>query len=188
MKPNLRFTPSALTWLVLIGAALTAGSMFAGAITGYDLVLTENSSTSLSLSYNGTAGNSGFSVSNTSADHWTITITSAELNIATSIAEWNEPEGTNAVNKVTTNSSQLLVTSDLALALDGAALPQGNNTRWATPIGFEIDQAHPIFLTFNDAAERTEAAVPDGGSNLAFLAFSLVLVMGARHLRFPRRA
>jgi hypothetical protein len=176
------FNRRVLICLGLIALHLTVRTMSAGAITGFDLVLTENSSSSLSLSYNGPSGSSGFTVTPASADHWTISINSAELNIAPFLYEWTEPEDANAVNKVSGNPFSISVVSDLGLALDGAALPQSNNTRSALPIGFDIDQSNPIFLTFNDLAQRTES-VPDTGSTLGFLALSLGLLLVAARLR-----
>jgi hypothetical protein len=186
MKPRARFTRSVLICLVLIGLALTVGSMSAGQIVFYDLVLTENSSTDLSLSYNGPSGASAFTVTNTSADHWTIAINSAEMNIGTFVYEWEEPESSNEVNKVTTNPFQIFVTSDLSLLLDGDAAPQNNNTRSAAPIGFDVSIDNQIFLTFNDLAEAGETAgssVPDTGSTLAFLGLAAVLLLVAARIR-----
>jgi hypothetical protein len=191
MKPRIRLTRSLSICLTLAGVALTVGSMSAGQIVLYDLVLTENSSTDLSLSYNGPSGASGFTVTNTSADHWTITINSAELNIGTFVYEWDEPESANAVNKVSTNPFELFVTSDLSLLLDGDAASQNNNTRSAAPIGFDVSADNQIFLTFNDLAEAGEtsgSAVPATGSTLAFLALSVVILLGSAQLRSLRPA
>src|SRR3954468_16913041 len=89
MKPRIvRFPRAVLISLAVIGVVVTVGSISAGAVSAFDLVLKENSSTDLSLSYNGPSGAAGFSVMNTSADHWTISILSAELNIGTFIYEW----------------------------------------------------------------------------------------------------
>src|SRR5690349_14175442 len=93
------FSRCVLICLGLIGLYQTVGTASAGAV-GFDLILTESSSSSLSLSYNGPSGNAGFTATPTSADHWTISINSAELNIAPFVYEWTEPEDANSVNKV----------------------------------------------------------------------------------------
>ena len=177
--------------LVALAMAVTAalGTHSANAIAIYDLVLTENSSSSLTYTYNGP---STFSVTNTSPDHWTIQITSMG-SFNTFEQDWAEPEDptqafVNVVSHSTqTNPDMFFVSSDLNIIFDSnGATPVAPND---TPVSIGTDGGHPVQLTFNDLAAISEAAgVPETGFTLGLFAFSLMALLGLTRLRLPRPA
>jgi hypothetical protein len=164
--------------------AASAASAYAGVEQTFDLVLTEISSTNLSLSYNGPVGPSAFTVINTSADHWSITINSNDLFFSDFIWDWQEPEDPiNSANEVShstqVNSNTIFVVSDLI----ADALP--NNTPAPTFVGFEDStQFGNIRLTFNDLGDtQPPSGVPDSGSTLGLFAVAAAVVLGASRIR-----
>src|SRR5436309_16030971 len=98
-----RFALSTLALTVALAAQLTkAGTMSLDVVqVGYTIKLTENSSTSLSLTYNGT---STFSVSNPSPDMWTVMVTSGSVSFSNFTSDWTEPENPLEVNEVSHNA------------------------------------------------------------------------------------
>jgi hypothetical protein len=161
-------------------------SAHAGGIT-YNLTLTENSATDLTVAYTGPGGASSFSVLNTSPDNWTITILSQTIFLSDFEYDFAEPEDptnqfVNAVSHSTDfNSDQMFVTSDLPIAMD-------SNGYVGTGTIIGTDAGSPIFLTFNDLAGASEAGVPDAGSSLGLLALSGAVLLSASRFRSLRSA
>jgi len=160
--------------IVAIAAVLAAPSIFGGGINLIDL--TENSSTSLSATFNGSAAL--ITVVNTGLDQWTVIFPEFILINPNASYRWTEPEGVNQVNLVTSLSGienhQLFVTSDVSSNLVGAS---PNGTINPVPIGFDTSggQSTVIFASFHDVAGASEfASVPDGGTTLSLLGISLV--------------
>lgn len=176
--------------LLAIGIAATCAvqSTYGNGIS-YDLTLTENSSTSLSLAYTGPGGASSFSVLNTSADHWTITILSQTISFSNFEHDWAEPEDpslrfVNVVSHSTDVNDKLFVISDLLAIFDqgGPVNPDG------TPILVGQDSGTNVFLAFRDIAATNEAGVSESGFTLSLFAFSSIALFGARRLRMSRSA
>ena len=186
-------TPSKISKFVMAiaiasTAALATQSAYAAAIA-YDLVLTENSPTSLSLAYTGPGGSSSFSVLNTSPDNWTITILSQTISFTDFEYDFAEPEDplNNTVNVVShstdVQSNMLFVQSNLPIALDNGGEIGTNDV-----VG--QDGGVPIVLSFNDGAAASEAAtgVPDTGSTLGLLALSATALLSLSRLPSLRSA
>jgi len=190
--------------IALIATAIGAGPgrALAEVSPTFDLILTENSSTSLSLSYNGPAGPSAFTVLNTSPDHWSIQVTDPDLDFFNFSYDWQEPEEAGKINEVfhsaptfLTNGPApgnfLFVTSDLDLLMDNGGPVLPNNTAAPLFVGFDdSSQFGEIRLTFNDLAQQSETApsVPDTGSTLGTLGLAVAGLLGASRIRFAREA
>ena len=182
---------------IVIVAVIGTQSAFAVASTGYSLVLTENSSTSLTLTYNGPAGVGAFSVNPTGSDTWSISVTQmfgspSFMNFSN---DWVEPEDpTQAfINEVFYSGdfpNTIFVRSDLNILLDQLGTVSPNDTPYAIAVG--TDSGLPIFLTFNDLAQSAEAApsqgVPDSGSTLGLLALASLGLLGVSQVRFAQAA
>jgi hypothetical protein len=208
MKKNIRLnslnTPSrrglARSLIILavsVGVAVGGSSARAGVIRIYDLTLTENSSTSLSLSYTGPTGDSGFTVMNTGPDQWTIQINSSNLSFDSFSYDWAEPEDPADINEVqhstNVNPDFIFVVSDLNLLLDAGGPVLDNNTAAPQTVGSESDGQVTtgfIRLTFNDLAQGPEAptGVPDRGSTFGLMALSGTVLLGASRFRSLRSA
>ena len=169
-SPSQIFRISALLPLgVAIAAALLTPPLHAGAIDS--LVITENSSTSLTAILNGTTS---LSVTPHGTDNWSIALNGVGGNAAF----WTEPDNANFINFVSFSPNfpnQLTVQSDFPHS--GGGLPDG------TPVGnaFTLNGGL-LSVTFFDKGDV--AAAPDTGSTFGLLALALAALVGAT----PRRA
>jgi hypothetical protein len=189
MKPSKCIAASILT--IAISILITKPAL-AGAIsqTNASLTLTENSSTDLSLSYTGPDEQPGlFTVMNTGPDMWTITVAQnlGPVFFNDFSNGWIEPENAATVNEVShstdVNSNQLFVKSDLSIALNTSV--SADNT--AILVG--MDSTAPIYLTFHDLAQASEATgVPDTGTTLGLLALSAIVLLGMMQSRSVLRS
>jgi hypothetical protein len=176
------------TLLLAITAAVGIPAAYAGQVNPtYDLTLTENSSTSLTLTYTGPGGSSAFSVLNTSPDKWTIQVLSNTITLSDVEFNFQEPENPNEVNDVlhdSTISKDIFVTSDSTVLLDSpTAVPP-------IPGVIGTDNGALIFLFFNDLAGPAEAVtgVPETGATLGLMALSLTALLGLARFRSARPA
>jgi hypothetical protein len=168
----------ALTLLVAAIALLVLQP--ARAVPIHNLVITENSSTSLTVTYDGSAV--GVSVIYISGDHWGVTV---GYPVAFSgNPQWTEPDDPSAFNVITLSGipNQFIVNSDFfsngtTPLSDGAPLPN---------FGTDARDGAPIAVTFNDHGDV--AAVPDAGSTSLLLLLSLAVLFGAARFRLPRLA
>ena len=151
----------------------------------YDLVLTENSSSDLSLSYNGPAGASGFTVMNTGTDQWTIQINSLALTFDPQLnVFWEEPEDPlNSANQVLHNLNDrvIFVSSEVPSFPGAGNFP--NNTADPVFVGSDntnSSQPVPIRLTFNDLGDVAPPTngVPEVASTLGLLTASVIVLFG----------
>jgi hypothetical protein len=186
----------------VIAVGFRSGTAYAGETNIFDLVLTENSSTSLSLSYNGLAGPAAFTILNTSPDHWSIQVINSDVEFSDFSYDWQEPEEANEINEVShfrpnfqpsgpVQGDFLFVTSDLNLLMDSGGPVLPNNTAAPLFVGFEdSSQFGNIRLTFNDLAQLSEGGptVPDKGSTLGLLGLAVAGLLGASRIRFARMA
>ena len=161
-KLPLSLGPRLTVSTIAIAAALVAQPLRAGIISSSNIVLTEDSSTSLSATLNGSA--TGITVLNTSPDHWTVTFpTTISFNNPLNLlpAGWAEPEstGSNPLFNVLSSPSlnnQLFVVSDIFQEFlhvtTGNGLPIGQ-------IGIDSSGTAPVdvSVTFFDDGDR---AVP----------------------------
>jgi hypothetical protein len=147
------------------------------------LVITENSSTSLTATYsNGTA--TAFKLPIIGEEVWQILLPgNASFNqIAVS---WTEPENPGQVNQLSSvGSSAAFLKSDTTTS--GAAVPNGTKI---DNLGTDILNGGTISVTFFDNAnDRPSVGVPDGGSSFGLLGLSLIALLGATRLRQFRLA
>lgn len=145
----------------------------------HNLVITENSSTNLAATYDGSAV--GVSVINISGDHWGVTVGFAVTFSGT--PQWTEPEDASFVNVLTTSgNNQFIVNSDF---FPNSTTPLANGATLAN-FGTDTRDGVPISVTFNDHGDV--AKVPDAGSTRALLTLSLVALFGAARFRSLRLA
>jgi hypothetical protein len=162
-----------LVLVVAISAALVNQPASAGAI--HSFVLTENSSTSLTVTYDG----SSLAVTFVNLDSW-IFLLPAGFSSTVDLEQWTEPENSNLVNQVSFGSDITrsgFVVSDHSIV---NIFPINAN---GTTIEVGTDGGVPVFATFNDNAAGSEGTAPDTGSTLGLLFLALTAVFGASRLR-----
>jgi hypothetical protein len=155
--------------MVAITAAWAAQPVFGGAV--HQFVLTENSSTNLSVTYDG----SPLTVNFVSSDSWNFLLPAGFVNTLAAFNQaWTEPGNSNLVNLVnfgTEITRAAAITSDLTIdPLSGSGVsPVADGT--SVQVGAVGGVA--VFATFNDKAAASEA-VPDTGTTRSLLALSLI--------------
>ena len=179
-NPTLKiFKPSTLATLAIaiVTASVTQSVM---AQSGNQLVFTEDSSSSLSVTYNGSTN--GVTVIPQGADQWEVVEPQVVLN--PSVAQWAEPEPGGFVNHFT-----FLVGNAFTVFSDTLQVPGLPVTADDTGVQIGTDGAGtPIIATFDDDAATAEATVPDTGSTLALFALALAALFGASRFRALRLA
>jgi len=163
-----------LVLLISIGASLLAQPTLA-----HEIVLTENSSTSLTVTYDGSP--TGFSVTNTGSDRWTV-ICPVYMSIGDfggGGVRWLEPGSSGDVAPLNFFTSSppptaavLSVYSDVDLPTAGAFA----NGALSPAVGGDFRDNMPIFARFID--NQDAAKTPDVGATLGLLAFSLLALFG----------
>jgi hypothetical protein len=161
--------------------AITA-TFVAQAIRANTILMTEHSSTSLTVVENGSTLSSS-DVNNTSADHWTVTLPTAVLSLTFAIV-WAEPEnlaldrnaptGWNAVTWDST--TQLSIVSDTSFSNALREVSNGTDT-FISSTDRESDQ-----YRFTDVSDSA-VATPDTGSTFGLLSLALAALFGASRLR-----
>ena len=180
MKTNRSFKIFKFSTLVALGIAITAAwttqPVFGvpEGVPDHQLVLTENSSTSLTVTFDGST--SGITVAFISTDVWTVTVT---FTVGSRGVQWTEPENSSLVNQLLSNgTTRFAVFSD---SDPNSQFPTFANGAGA-PFGTFSGDGGAIIATFNDNGDV--ATVPDSGSTLSLLGFaSLGLVALRRKLR-----
>ena len=172
--------PLALAVLIVAGA----GIQQACAVTGIfnTLTLTENSSTSLLLSYSGASGSFSMPTPGSLSDMWSFDVLSHTISLDNFEFAFQEPENAALINVVshstTMNPSTVFVESDELLA----TYTGGVVITLSGPI-IGSDNGTPIELSFVVNAAGAEAgAAPDRGSTLSLLALSLMALPALRRL------
>jgi hypothetical protein len=167
-------TPLAVTIGVLLLQPATAAPIT------HDLVLTENSSTSLTATYDGST--SGVSVIFISGDHWGVTVgfpvTFSEN------PQWTEPDDPSAFNVITLAgiANQFIVNSDF---FSNGTTPLADGATF-TGFGTDARDGASISVTFNDRGDV--ATVPETGSTISLLCLALTALVGANYFRGHRLA
>ena len=154
-KSTLKLLPALI---VAITATLVTQPMRAGVIN--TLVITENSSTSLTATLNGNP----LSVTFNFADSWTIALTGVSPN---SGQFWTEPDAADFVNAVFTgvlSSNQLFVTSEFGPTRSGLADGEPDTT------SFKLNGG-ALSVTFFDKGDG--ATAPDTGTTASLFGLSL---------------
>ena len=156
---------------IAIIAAWVTQPVFGGLLpapTPHELVITENSSTSLTVTYDG----SPLIVSFDSSDLWHFSMPRAFLSLGQ--PQWTEPDPSNLVNYVDfTSNVEAIVHSDIlpnsffSTNADGASVG----------VGTILTDGLQVFATFHDLGD---AAVPDTGTTFSLFGLSL---MGLGFLR-----
>jgi len=142
--------------------------------TPHQLVLTENSFTSLTATYDGSAA--GLSVINISSDHWGITLSPGTT--FSGSPQWTEPDNSSFVNVLTTfGNNQLIVNSDF---FPNGTLPMADEGTF-TNVGIDTRDGASISVTFDDDGDQ--ATVPDTGSTFVLLCLSLGALLTAAKFR-----
>ena len=155
--------------MVAITAAWATQPVFGGAV--HQFVLTENSPTSLAVTYDG----SPLTVNFVSPDAWTFFLPTDFVDTSVGFGQaWTEPDNSNFVNFVTFGSditragfvrsdfpSDQLAGTGISPIADGASVQVGTAGGVA------------VFATFSDKATSSEG-VPDTGTTCSLLSLSLV--------------
>jgi VPDSG-CTERM motif len=158
--------------MVAITAVWVTQPVFGGGVTPapHQIVMTENSSTSLAVTYDG----SPLIVSLDGSDLWHFTLPATFLSLGR--PAWTEPENSSLVNFVdfTSNTfaivhSDILSNSVFSTNADGASVL----------VGSVLVDGLSVFATFHDNAAASEG-VPDTGTTGSLLGLSL---MGLGFLR-----
>ena len=164
-KSTLKLLPALM---IAITAALVTQPLRAGAID--TLLITENSSTSLTALLNGTTF---LTVTPNGADNWFINLLG--ISARSGSPQWLEPDAAGFINDVIVDAStpnQLIVRSDL-----GPGFTQGLANNTADTTHFTLS-GNLLFVTFNDLGDV--ATVPDTGTTFSLFGLSL---MGLGFLR-----
>ena len=147
----------------------------AGPVQVHSLVFTEESSTSLIVTFDGSTA--GVAVTQPlGPDNWLVTFPSSTGFLAGDVLVWVEPENPNFFGNIVTWNSNQQVTVDSDISTVG--------TNFAN--GFTFTNSGGNEVTFTDNGDV--ATVPDRGSTLGLVSFSLVALFAKRHLRIFRLA
>lgn len=168
---------------VAIAAALVTQTTRASVI--HNLVVTENSSTSLTATYDNSTAR--ISVTPVGQDEWKVRVSSTILNLAGG-SSWAEPSGLfNSIIGITFEGNEGNPTTVIDIRSDTSivslmTLPNGGTVTAGTD---NLDGA-AIKMTFTDRGDV--AGTPDKGSTFDLLFLSLAALFGARHFRFREPA
>jgi hypothetical protein len=134
------------------------------------IIITENSSTSLSATYRGST--TGVTVNFVGTDSWNVTFPSTVTFSLVGGVNWLEPENSSLGNEVTfftpPYSNELGVFSDYTLT---GTTTTGNGTTIYN-VGTDSAHAGSISVTFNDSGDV--ATAPDTGTTGSLFGLSLV--------------
>ena len=176
-----------LSLAIAITAALAAQPT--SAISSVDqVIITENSSTSLTVTLNGN-DITATAVTNTGPDAWSVTLPST-VSFDGAVYGWLEPDNSNLANTIDfvpritslpTSVNLLTITSD------GGVLPPGSGFTYFND-GDNVPDGATSFTFKDNAATAETSAVPDTGSTFGLLFLSLIALLGASRLRSLRLA
>jgi hypothetical protein len=181
MKTNPSFRIFKLYTFVPLGIAIAAAivprPVSAGTVN--TLLITENSPTSLSVTYNG----SQLTATSVGPEQWQVVFPFSFHSIFTK--QWIEPENSSLVNRV---SFPMFIFNTLTIFSDVTPIgPPSSRIPDDTAVQIGTDNnGVPVIATFDDDAGGTE--VPDTGSTFALLLLSLIGLLGATQLRSARSA
>ena len=180
---------------IAVIAALVTQPTVADIFDDNSLVITENSSTSLTATYTLAHGSTLTpTVTLLAPDDWTVTLPLDSEHIGEFIHFWEEPENpppttiSNLIQNQAANSSRTVtITSEFNSG--GGIITSSPNGFTLTGIGTDSANGLPIDLTFTDNAATSEGhGVPDAGFTVGLLSLSLIALLGASHFRFSHSA
>jgi hypothetical protein len=151
--------------VIAITAALVTQPVF-GIPMDHQLVFTENSSTSLTVTFDGST--SGITVTESGPDRWTVALPFVITGLHQ--AQWVEPENSNAVNLVQDAGPAGNGFFRVFSGTGKAFLPLTANGMSVT-FGTDASDGIAIAATFNDNGDTD--AVPDTGTTGSLLGLSL---------------
>jgi hypothetical protein len=164
--------------LAIVTAALATQSVFAQVPT-HNIVLTENSSTSLTATYDGST--TGVTVTLQAPDQWVVTFpTTVSFGSTGRNVDWIEPGNSslgNAVSFFPEVSNVLGVSSDTGITPSFSPTPDGSIV---SNVGSD-SRGGSISATFDDDGDAR--AVPEAGSTFGLLFLSLAALWGATRFR-----
>jgi hypothetical protein len=139
----------------------------------HELLFTENSSTSLSVTYDGST--TGISVLNVIGDNWTVLVPPILVFSLNPSPAWFEPDSNPLQNFVVFSPAGGVVFSDKGPTF------QATPDELRVLVGVDNTDQLPIFATFDDDGDV--ARVPETGSSFGLLFLSLIALLGANRLR-----
>jgi hypothetical protein len=183
MKTIFSLKARPVSFLVIALTALVAApSVFAVTIS-HTIQVTENSSSDLSVTYDGSAA--GITVMNTGTDSWTIDFPS-QISFFSTTLLWDEPELNGLVNIFADS-----IVDHQAFALSDRSNPGGTAFPDDAPqaVGTDTSDNGSIFVKFHDLGDASAGSgVPDTGFTVGLLFLSLVALFGISRLRSIRLA
>jgi hypothetical protein len=134
-----------------------------GGFVGNEIAIIENSSTSLTATYNGNP----LSVTFLSSDNWSFATPAGFLSLGQ--PQWTEPDNPNLVNYVdfTQNVIAFVHSDALPNSLFNSPVADGSSIQVGTIFGA------PVFATFTDHAAASEG-VPEAGATISLFGFTLL--------------
>jgi hypothetical protein len=159
---------------LVVAITAVAHSSFAQVAATHQLVLTETSSTTLNVTYDGSK--TGVDVNYISGDHWGVTIGYAVTFSGT--PQWTEPEAPSFFNVITLLAppNQFIVNSDF---FSNSTAPLADGSTFSN-FGIDSRDGGSISVTFRDRGDAP-IAVSDAGSTFVLLFLSLAaLFVGSR--------
>ena len=177
---SIRFVPSGVAIVALL-VTLSAVAQTA-APKPHQLVITENPSDSLAVTYDGSAG--VVKVVQEAPNAWDLFFPSS-VNFPATVPKWVEPESASLMNELRRAQGGgpiLQAASDIATS--------GHPAANGATLTFGADGGVPISVTFYDDANvaKDPATIPETGSTLGLLSFALAGLFGASRLRSIRAA
>jgi hypothetical protein len=141
-----------------------------------DLVIIENSSTSLTVTYMGSTSNI-FNLNNFAPDGWVFSLPSSVSFAEFILPAWFEPEDPTRANFaiLTDNANGVEFLSDLPFSPSDNPVPNGTTVE---NVGTDNINGGTINMTLFDNAATAEQSVPDTGSTLSLLLLSLTGLLG----------
>jgi hypothetical protein len=166
--------------MVAIIAAWLTQPVYGGAV--HQVVFTENSSTSLSVTFDGST--TGITVTSEGPpDAWSVTLPS-EVAPNSAGGGWFEPENANLINLVIpftgVNGFSFSVLSDLTDFPTGLSLTSNGGT--INEFFVDTDDETFVSVTFQDNGDAA-TTVPETGSTFGLLFLSSIALLGATRLR-----
>jgi hypothetical protein len=173
-------SPKLFKHTALLSLAIFAmASSLLAQIPTHDIVLTENSSTDLSVTFDGSPV---MTVSNTAQDRWTVTFPDTFI-FGGYTKFWEENPISFLGNAVDASGNELSVLSDIDTGRDPAGEPNGS-IQSQSPGASDSGNPVTVNFTFNDIGDGSRS-VPDTGFTLGLFFVSLIALLAARRSSVP---
>jgi hypothetical protein len=163
------------TALLSLAIFAMASSLLAQTAT-HNIVLNENSSTDLSVTFDAPV-----MVSNTAADQWTVTFPDTFIFGAYTL-HWDENPSSLVLGNIVdvSGTNELSVFSDIITG----QTPEPNGFTFTNRLAFDSGNPVNVNFTFNDLGDGS-SSVPDTGSTLGLFIVSLIALLAARRGSVP---